>query len=67
MLYSKEDTPLEYEHLLAESLRTQLEMKSIKKIKDITGGVVNKAALYETNNGKKVFVKYAPRNNVSAN
>lgn len=49
---------------MEDFLRENFHYKDIVKLSDVSGGLVNKAAVYATESGK-VFVKHSARNNVS--
>lgn len=52
------------ESAMEDFLREKFNYKDIVKLNDVSGGLVNKAAVYVTESGK-VFVKHSARNNVS--
>ena len=64
MLYSTESTSEEYLTYLDETIKYELQLKELYKLNDISGGLVNKAAVYATEKGN-IFIKYAERENVS--
>lgn len=54
-----------YLNQLQETLEDTLDYGKLKKLANVTGGIVNKASLFETENGsRRIFVKYSSRDNV---
>ena len=49
---------------IEDLLSEQLDYRTVRRQGNVTGGIINKASLYNTHAGQ-VFVKYANRANVS--
>ena len=63
-MYGREEDSEPYVAELEQVLRRELNLETCDRLGSVKGGIINKAAAYNTDAGE-IFVKYAPRENVS--